>query len=227
MLFSLDYCMYHCYILPQPCSSRACSRDDPEDGARRGVPRRRLVTVGLGRHGTPPARHYDLAARSSLNGSGAMPEKEARDRSPKSPRCERREAGVPRYGTQGASPGAWPAALCAGPTGASQAHASLGAPLPLFSGARSQKAKPGRKKRAAGTRWAARNGDDSESRARHRRPHPEECEGATSTADSSELARVSNDEDGRGYALILREASQRTVALERPALAARCDALQH
>src|SRR5262249_51606270 len=36
---------------------------------------------------------------------------EARPRRPKSPRCERREAGVPRMGTQGASLGAWPAPI--------------------------------------------------------------------------------------------------------------------
>ena len=35
-------------------------------GARRGVLRRRLVTAGPGRPGKSPARHYDLAARSSL-----------------------------------------------------------------------------------------------------------------------------------------------------------------
>src|SRR5436309_8516300 len=40
---------------------------------------------------------------------------------PKIATVERREASVPRYGTQGASLGAWPAALRAGPTGASQA----------------------------------------------------------------------------------------------------------
>src|SRR5213080_5081059 len=40
---------------------------------------------------------------------------------PKIATVERREAGVPRIGTQGASLGAWPAALRAGPTGASQA----------------------------------------------------------------------------------------------------------
>ena len=34
------------------------------------VPRLRRVTVRLGRSGTPPARHYDLAARSSLHGCG-------------------------------------------------------------------------------------------------------------------------------------------------------------
>ena len=40
-------------------------------GARRGVLRRRLVTAGPGRPGKSPARHYDLAARSSLYGSGS------------------------------------------------------------------------------------------------------------------------------------------------------------
>src|SRR5258705_7307849 len=54
----------------QPCSSRGASGGDPEGGARRGVLRLRLVTACLGRSGTPPARHYDLAARSSLHGSG-------------------------------------------------------------------------------------------------------------------------------------------------------------
>src|SRR5262245_42476896 len=52
-----------------PRSSRGVSGDDPEGGAGSGVLRRRLVTVGPGRPGTPPARHYDLAARSSLHGS--------------------------------------------------------------------------------------------------------------------------------------------------------------
>ena len=54
----------------QPRLLRACSRDDPECGARRGVLRRRLVTARPGRPGKSPARHYDLAARSSLHGSG-------------------------------------------------------------------------------------------------------------------------------------------------------------
>src|ERR1700716_3001038 len=49
---------------------RGVSGDDPEGGAGSGVLRLRLVTVRLGRSGTPPARHYDLAARSSLHGSG-------------------------------------------------------------------------------------------------------------------------------------------------------------
>src|SRR5215813_15309848 len=61
---------------------------------------------GPGRPGTPPARHYDLAARSSLHGSGrqmpavvgrrAPKETEARPRGPKPPRwsAERRASRV-------------------------------------------------------------------------------------------------------------------------------------
>src|SRR5205807_4037046 len=63
--------------------------------------------------GTPPSRHYDLGARSSLHGSGwhlpavvgrrAPKETEARPREPKIATVERREASVPRHGMQGAS----------------------------------------------------------------------------------------------------------------------------
>src|SRR5262244_3543130 len=86
--------------------SRGVSGDDPEGGAGSGVLRRRLVTVRPGRPGTPPARHYDLAARSSLHGSGrqlpavvgrrAPKETEARPRGPKPPRwsAERRASRV-------------------------------------------------------------------------------------------------------------------------------------
>src|ERR1700730_8036889 len=89
-----------------PRSLRGVSGDDPEGGARRGVLRRRLVTARLGRCGTPPARHYDLAARSSLHGSvrqlpavvgrPAPKETEARPREPKTATVERREPSVPR-----------------------------------------------------------------------------------------------------------------------------------
>src|ERR1700747_2454043 len=89
--------------------------------------------------GTPPSRHYDLGARSSLHGSarhlpavvgrGAPKEPEARPREPKTATVERREASVPRHGTQGASLGAWPAASCAGPTGVPPSTRTfLGAP---------------------------------------------------------------------------------------------------
>src|SRR5262249_14034785 len=93
-------------VRSQPLSSRGVSGDDPEGGARRGVLRRRLVTAGPGRPGTPPARHYDLAARSSLPGSGrqlpavigrrAPKETEARPRGQKPPRwsAERRASRV-------------------------------------------------------------------------------------------------------------------------------------
>src|SRR5262245_52394011 len=51
---------------------------------------------------------------------------------PKTATVERREASVPRHGTQGASLGAWPAASCAGLTGVPlSTRTFLGAP-PLF-----------------------------------------------------------------------------------------------
>src|SRR5262249_25606953 len=126
---SLDYEMHLRYKIRQPRSLRACSRDDPECGARRGVLRRRLVTAGPGRPGTPPARHYDLAARSSLNGSGGNAGDGSAAPRPKTATVERREASVPRYGTQGASLGAWRAALCARLTGVPPStRTSLGAP---------------------------------------------------------------------------------------------------
>src|SRR6266436_4864817 len=62
--------------------------------AERGVAFRglRLVTARLGRLGTPPARHYDLAARSSLHGSGGNAGDGSAAPGPKSPRwsAERR-----------------------------------------------------------------------------------------------------------------------------------------
>ena len=45
----------------------ASSRDDPEGGARSGVPRLRLVTAGSGRHGNRPPGTTTCAARSSLH----------------------------------------------------------------------------------------------------------------------------------------------------------------
>src|SRR5262245_10847007 len=92
----------------QPRSSRGVSGDDPEGGARRGVLRRRLVTVRPGRPGKPPARHYDLAARSSLHGSGGNAGDGSAAPGPKSPRwsAERRArpAGrAPRLNKRGPS----------------------------------------------------------------------------------------------------------------------------
>jgi len=64
--------------------------------------------------------------------------------------------------------------------------------------------------------------------ARDARPRPEERVCRKSSADSNARARVSKDEDERlGFALMLRDASQRALAVEAPALASRCDAPQH
>src|SRR5439155_8297720 len=71
---------------------------------------------------------------------------------PKTATVERREASVLR-GTQGASLGAWPAALRAGPTGASQApDDSRRSATPSIGVSEAKVSNPGRKKRAAGTK---------------------------------------------------------------------------
>src|SRR6266851_3356314 len=94
----LDFVSQLCYESHQPGSSRGASRGDPECGARRGVPRLRLVTVSPGRSGTPSARHYDLAARSSLHGSGGNAGDGSTGPRPKIATVERREARVPPLG---------------------------------------------------------------------------------------------------------------------------------
>ena len=90
----------------------------------------RLVTVRPGRPGTPPARHYDLAARSSLHGSARQMPAVAWRRAPKEtearPRVKNRHGGAPR----GERPALWDARRLARrlayrvmirPTGASHA----------------------------------------------------------------------------------------------------------
>ncbi len=62
--YAIDYVSCLWYETQIPAPGGASSRDDPEGGAGSGVLRPRLVTAGPGRSGTPPARHYDLAARS-------------------------------------------------------------------------------------------------------------------------------------------------------------------
>src|SRR5262249_60347492 len=88
-----------------------------EGGARRGVVRRRLVPVSP-REARAPARQAlrpgceELAARirkanaRCCRTAGAEGDGSAAPR-PKTATVERREASVPRYGTQGASLGAW------------------------------------------------------------------------------------------------------------------------
>src|SRR5215510_7773732 len=144
---SLDYVMHLGYKIGQPRSLRACSRDDPECGARRGVLRRRLVTAGPGRPGKSPARHYDLAARNSLHGSGGNAGDGSAVPRPKTATVERREASVPRHGTQGASLGAWRAASCARLTGVPPSTRTfLGAPpTPRFGVSEARMQTPGAK----------------------------------------------------------------------------------
>src|SRR5262249_18531073 len=114
--------------------------------------------------GTPPSRHYDLGARSSLHGSGrqlpavvgrrAPKETEARPREPKTATGERREASVPRHGTQGARK-RLACRVMARPTGVPPStRTSLGAPPTLRFGLAKQGCKPRAQKRAAGTRRA-------------------------------------------------------------------------
>src|SRR5258705_6259875 len=106
---------------------RGISGDDPEGGARRGVPRRRLITARPGGTGPPTARHYDLAARSSLYGSGGNAGEGSVGPEPKIATVERREAGGPPMGAQSASVGASPGAQPASPTDGSPASLRLSA----------------------------------------------------------------------------------------------------
>src|SRR5262249_30876016 len=84
-----------------------------------------------------------------------MPVREARPREPKTATVERREASVPRHGTQGASLGAWRAALRARPTGVPPSTRTfLGAPpTPKFGVSEAKVASLGRQ-RVARTRLA-------------------------------------------------------------------------
>ncbi len=118
-------------------------------------PAMRLVTAAPGRSGAPPARHYDLAARSSLHGlRRTIPQTEAR------PPATNRHGGAPK----GARPASWDAGCLAstrprrvmcGPTGCRCTRAPVGAPpTPQRWEFNSR---PGRN-RAAGTRCAVRTG---------------------------------------------------------------------
>src|SRR6266852_7024001 len=126
--------------------------------------------------GTPPSRHYDLGARSSLHGSTrhlpavvgrrAPKETEARPREPKTATVERREASVPRHRRVHARldalwdarrlASAWPAASCAGPTGAAAPERLSALRPPLDSGERSKVAKARAQKTRRGNEkiWA-------------------------------------------------------------------------
>src|SRR5262249_3601347 len=81
-------------------SSRSCSRDDPEGGARRGVLRRRLVTVRPGGSGPRPPGTTTWLRGARCNRSGAN----AGERSA-APGAQNRHGGAPR----GERPASWDA----------------------------------------------------------------------------------------------------------------------
>src|SRR5262245_33975334 len=159
---SLDYETHPCYIASHPRSLRGVVRRHPEGGAGSGVLRRRLVTVRPGRPGTPPARHYDLAARSSLHGSArqlpavvgrrAPKETEARPRGLKPPRwsAERRAS---RVMGRKAPRKRLACRDTARPTGARwHPNVSRRSAHPSIRVSEAKVKSPGRKKRAAGTK---------------------------------------------------------------------------
>src|SRR5437588_11605439 len=86
-----------------------------------------------GRYGKPPPGTTTRCEELAGTDPNASPVRESAAPEPKTATVERREASVLRR-TQGASPGAWPAALRAGPTGASQAPVRLPALRPPFIG---------------------------------------------------------------------------------------------
>src|ERR1700730_7836037 len=88
-----------------PCSGGPFSRDDREGGGGNGVPRLRLVTAASGGSGNPPARHYDLAARSIA----ARIRRKCR-RWKRGTQTQNRHGGAPK----GARPASWDAGTPAG-----------------------------------------------------------------------------------------------------------------
>jgi len=119
---------------------RGVSGGDPADGARSGVPRRRLATAR--RWGSAPALRplYGRGARSALGPIRMFsPAREKRPPGPKSPRWSAERRASPR--DAGASHAPW-ARRKARSAGAAAPARYLGAPPPLISGARSQKQNP-------------------------------------------------------------------------------------
>src|SRR5258706_3055503 len=73
MHFPLDYFLERRYRFASLAHRRACSRDDPEDGARRGVLRRRLITAVPGGTGPrqPGTTTRTRGARCDRSGSNS------------------------------------------------------------------------------------------------------------------------------------------------------------
>src|ERR1700755_3103777 len=119
----------------------ASSRDDPERRSGEWRPAAAARNRGLGRSGTPPARHDDLAARSIAVRIRRKCRRWKRGPRPKIATVERREASVPRHGTRRASL----ARIVASRTRDNRDSAPVGAPPtpPLGGWTRSQGPNPG------------------------------------------------------------------------------------
>ena len=122
----------------------------------------RLVTVRPGRPGKSPARHYDLAARSSLNGSkpaeasataGAGDASAAPGEKPPRWSAERRASRV--MGRKAPRKRLACRVMCR-PNGCSAEHPNVSrrSAHPSVGVSEAKAQAPGAKKRAAGTRWA-------------------------------------------------------------------------
>jgi hypothetical protein len=155
-IYILTTCCVRSTKIPSLAHRGASSGGDPEGGARRGVLRRRLVTVASGGPGPRPPGTTTWLRGARCDRSGANAGESSAAPEPKTATVERREASVPRYGTQGASLGDWRAALRARPTGALAQHPNVSRrsahPSSRVSEAKG-KARA-QKKRAAGTRRA-------------------------------------------------------------------------
>src|SRR5229473_5543958 len=115
----LDFVSQLCYESHQPCASRGVSGDGPVGGARRGVPRRRLVTEAPGGPGPRPPGTTTWPRGARCTDPEEMPEMEARDPGRKSPRWSAERRASPRWGTIRRLASAWRAAQ-------KRVHARLG-----------------------------------------------------------------------------------------------------
>ena len=115
--------------------------------------RRRLVTVRLGRQGSRPPGTTTWVRGARCDRSGCPPKRkqrgvagrEARPREPKTATVERREASVPRHGTQGASQAPGTLRYCV-PNGClANTRTSLGAPPTPHWVSEAKRQKPGRR----------------------------------------------------------------------------------
>src|SRR5262245_39079919 len=142
---------------------------------------------------------------------------------PKTATVERREASVPRHGTQGASLGAWRAALCARRTGVPPStRTSLGAPpTPRFGVSEAKVASLGRQRASR-----ERDGlfDIVSCERRDARPHPEE---RARRRRSANFERVRASRRMRTDAPSCFETHRSATMLGRKRARSRCDAPQH